>query len=63
MEHDYEKLFEEAMQHLVQVLGVAQTPKDLWRKPDDEALREARKFVEHVRIYGPSVDTTPENPA
>lgn len=63
MEHDYEKLFEEAMQHLVQVLGVAQTPKSLWQESDDKALREARRYVEHVKTHGPPFDSLPENPA
>lgn len=35
----------EALQHLVLLLGIAQTPHEQWGPHDRQILREARRFV------------------
>ena len=39
--------FEEAMLHLRSMVGLAQTPRDLWEHEDFKSLVEARDFIKN----------------
>lgn len=41
------KKFEKAMLHLQSMVGLAQTPRDLWQHDDFKSLVEARDFIKN----------------
>ena len=46
-----------ALEHLIQVLGIAQTPQDFWTREDRQAVRDAREFVQRERGQSESQGT------
>lgn len=37
------------LRHLIRVIGLCQTPRDLWSDEDSTALRKAQKYVQQNR--------------
>ena len=37
------------LKHLIRVIGLCQTPRDLWSEEDNRALKEAREYVQQQR--------------
>jgi hypothetical protein len=42
-------MIDDAIQHLIRVIGLCQTPRESWTVEDTRVLREAREFVQKNR--------------
>lgn len=40
---------EVGLRHLIRVIGLCQTPRDMWSDEDNAALRRAREYVQQNR--------------